>query len=254
MEIANCAFFCYFVLLLGALHFRPSLTCGSRNGYDRRGPRKPLMLQQSIPDTTEFSQQASGPANGKITRNSPEFEKLEPCYNNGIIFRDEEGTGADRLMSKVGVLSFVYILYLTFHHFKCTACNFLWGLCTLDRSACGARFSFIHRFTTTIVKKLRELFSCCRFFSLAMQREIDNVGGFSERTMAFLKTRGDRGLGRTRPTLGKFAALWRASRRPTFVRPGQNENRSFGTTCFRGWLWLGFLRKQITHTRFCPRR
>lgn len=254
MEIANCAFFCYFVLLLGVLHFRPSLTCGSRNGYDRRGPRKPLMLQQSIPDTTEFSQQASGPANGKITRNSPEFEKLEPCYNNGIIFRDEEGTGADRLMSKVGVLSFVYILYLTFHHFKCTACNFLWGLCTLDRSACGARFSFIHRFTTTIVKKLRELFSCCRFFSLAMQREIDNVGGFSERTMAFLKTRGDRGLGRTRPTLGKFAALWRASRRPTFVRPGQNENRSFGTTCFRGWLWLGFLRKQITHTRFCPRR
>ena len=156
------------------------------------------MLAQSIPDTQEFSQQASGPAKGKISRNSPEFEKLEPCYNNGIIFRDEEGTGADRLMSKVGVLSFVYFLYLTFHHFKCTACNFLWGLCTLDRSACGARCPFIHRFTTTIVKKLREL-SCCRFFSSAMQREIDNVGGFSERRMAFCKAHGDRGLGWTRP-------------------------------------------------------
>lgn len=58
------------------------------------------MLTQSIPDTSEFSQQASGPAKEKISRNSPEFEKLEPCYNNGIIFRDEEGTGADRLMSK----------------------------------------------------------------------------------------------------------------------------------------------------------
>ncbi|KAL9967466.1 hypothetical protein ACROYT_G025688 [Oculina patagonica] len=58
------------------------------------------MLQQSIPDTTENSQQASGPAKGKISRNSPEFDKLEPCYNNAIIFRDEEGTGADRLMSK----------------------------------------------------------------------------------------------------------------------------------------------------------
>lgn len=83
------------------------------------------MLQQCIPDTAEESQQASGPAKGKITRNSPELEKLEPCYNNAIIFKDEEGTGADRLMSKVRFLSFVYILYLAFHHFKCTACNFL---------------------------------------------------------------------------------------------------------------------------------
>ena len=221
MEIAKCAFFFHFILLLGVIKFRPSLSCGSRSGYGKRGPRKPLMLAQSIPDTQEFSQQASGPAKGKISRNSPEFEKLEPCYNNGIIFRDEEGTGADRLMSKVGVLSFVYFLYLTFHHFKCTACNFLWGLCTLDRSACGARCPFIHRFTTTIVKKLREL-SCCRFFSSAMQREIDNVGGFSERRMAFCKAHGDRGLGWTRPALGKFAALWRQSCRPTFVRPGHS--------------------------------
>lgn len=58
------------------------------------------MLSQYVPDTPEHSQQASGPSKGKITRNSPEFEKLEPCYNNAIIFKDEEGTGADRLMSK----------------------------------------------------------------------------------------------------------------------------------------------------------
>lgn len=243
MEVANCAFFCHFILLLVVIQFRPSLSCGSRTGYGKRGPRKPLMLTQSIPDTNEISQQASGPAKGKISRNSPEFAKLEPCYNNGIIFRDEEGTGADRLMSKVGVLSFVYFLYLTFHHFKCTACNFLWGLCTLDRSACGARCPFIHRFTTTIVKKIARTALMLSIFSLAMQREIDNVGGFSETRMAFRKARGDRGLGRTRPALAEFPALWRESRRPAFVRPGQNENRSSGTTCCRGWLWLCFLRK-----------
>ena len=115
MEIAKCAFFFHFILLLGVIKFRPSLSCGSRSDY-KKG---------RIPDTQEFSQQASGPAKGKISRNSPEFEKLEPCYNNGIIFRDEEGTGADRLMSKVGVLSFAYFLYLTSHDFKCTACKFL---------------------------------------------------------------------------------------------------------------------------------
>lgn len=125
MEITNCTIFCHFILLLVVVQFRPSLSCGSRNAYGKSRPRKPLMLQQSIPDTTENSQQASGPAKGKISRNSPEFDKLEPCYNNAIIFRDEEGTGADRLMSKVKILSFVYILYLAFHHFKCTACNFL---------------------------------------------------------------------------------------------------------------------------------
>ena len=125
MEIANCTFYCQLIILLVVVQFRPSLSCGSRNGFDKKGPRKPLMFQQSIPDTSENSQQASGPAKGKITRNSPEFEKLEPCYNNAIIFKDEEGTGADRLMSKVRILSFVYILYLAFHHFKCSACSFL---------------------------------------------------------------------------------------------------------------------------------
>ena len=66
------------------------------------------MLYQCVPDLLENSQAASGPAKGKITRNSPEFEKLEPCYNTAIIFKDEEGTGADRLMSKVSP-SLVYL-------------------------------------------------------------------------------------------------------------------------------------------------
>lgn len=125
MEITKCTVFCQLIILLAVVQFRLSLSCGSRNGYGKRGPRKPLMWQQCVPDTSENSNQASGPAKGKITRNSPEFEKLEPNYNIAIIFKDEEGTGADRLMSKVGILSFVYILYLAFHHFKCSACSFL---------------------------------------------------------------------------------------------------------------------------------
>lgn len=99
MEIGHCTFFCQLIILLVAVQFRSSLSCGSRNGYTRR-PRKPLARFHCVPDVPESSQQASGPAKGKITRNSPEFEKLEPCYNAAIIFRDEEGTGADRLMSK----------------------------------------------------------------------------------------------------------------------------------------------------------
>ena len=70
------------------------------------------MLEQFVPDTPENSQQASGPSKGKITRNSPEFDKLNLFYHNVIIFKDEEGTGEDRLMSKVAHLSFVDISYL----------------------------------------------------------------------------------------------------------------------------------------------
>ena len=115
MEIATASFFIRFtflVFLLLLVQFRLSLSCsGSTNALDKRGPRKALMLEQNVPDTSEYSQQASGPSKGKITRNSPEFDKLKPCYNNAIIFKDEEGTGADRLMSKVAHLSFVYIFY-----------------------------------------------------------------------------------------------------------------------------------------------
>lgn len=71
------------------------------------------MWKQCIPDVSENSIQASGPALGKITRNSKDFEKLEPCYNTAIIFKDEERTGADRLMSKVGIVCLHFISCLS---------------------------------------------------------------------------------------------------------------------------------------------
>lgn len=108
MAIAKSNILCQLIALFVAAQLRCSLSCGSRTGYGARNPGSPLMLYQCVPDLSENSQAASGPAKGKITRNSPEFEKLEPCYNTAIIFKDEEGTGADRLMSKVSP-SLVYL-------------------------------------------------------------------------------------------------------------------------------------------------
>ena len=108
----SCTFFGHFIPLLVVVQFsfKLTLSCGSRNALGKRGPNKPLMLKECVPDVFEQSQQASGPANGKITRNSPEFAKIKANYNSDIVFLDDERTGADRLMSTVRLVSFVYLL------------------------------------------------------------------------------------------------------------------------------------------------
>ncbi|KAH8343613.1 hypothetical protein KR059_000085 [Drosophila kikkawai] len=90
------------LLLVLPLSFTPAHSCGPGRGLGRRRERNlyPLVLKQTIPNLSEYQNGASGPLEGEIRRDSPKFKDLVPNYNRDILFRDEEGTGADRLMSK----------------------------------------------------------------------------------------------------------------------------------------------------------
>ncbi|XP_034487570.1 protein hedgehog [Drosophila innubila] len=95
-------FMALLLLLLLALNFRHAHSCGPGRGLGRRRERNlyPLVLKQTVPNLSEYQNGASGPLEGVIQRDSPKFKDLVPNYNRDILFRDEEGTGADRLMSK----------------------------------------------------------------------------------------------------------------------------------------------------------
>lgn len=68
-----------------------------------RKPRRepPLVYKEYDPNANEFSPAAAGPKEGRVRRSDSRFKSL--VYNNNpeIIFKDEEKTNEDRLMTRV---------------------------------------------------------------------------------------------------------------------------------------------------------
>ncbi|KAI9578256.1 hypothetical protein GQX74_015142 [Glossina fuscipes] len=62
---------------------------------------KPLVQKEHVPNIPEQTLGASGVSEGAIKRDSPNFKKLIWVESDYIVFKDEEGTGADRFMSRI---------------------------------------------------------------------------------------------------------------------------------------------------------
>lgn len=72
---------------------------GGRRSRLRRYP--PLVQRQYIPNVSENTLGASGRPEGPIRRRDKRFKELVQNWNPDIEFRDDERTGADRMMSQV---------------------------------------------------------------------------------------------------------------------------------------------------------
>ena len=62
---------------------------------------KPLVYKEHFPNYSERSLASSGLNTGVVARGDKRFRELVVNLNPDVKFRDEEGTGADRLMTQV---------------------------------------------------------------------------------------------------------------------------------------------------------
>ncbi|KAG5673030.1 hypothetical protein PVAND_003108 [Polypedilum vanderplanki] len=90
------------IFLILLLTVNTVFSCSPIRGMGSRKSRKltPLVFKQHVPNVLENTLGASGLHEGKISREDARFKDLIPNYNKDIIFKDEEGTGADRLMTQ----------------------------------------------------------------------------------------------------------------------------------------------------------
>lgn len=82
--------------------FRFIIACGVGKGSYTNKEFPPFTKFQQKPDEDEESSVASGPFSHKIRIGTDEFKKKIIRYiDTNVVFRDDEGNGADRYMTKV---------------------------------------------------------------------------------------------------------------------------------------------------------
>ncbi|NMH88791.1 D-alanyl-D-alanine carboxypeptidase family protein [Flavivirga algicola] len=69
----------------------------SSKSYVNAFEKKVLKLREHVPNEKEYD--VVGKISGKILRGTPEFDTLVKNENDKIVFKDEEGTGADHYMT-----------------------------------------------------------------------------------------------------------------------------------------------------------
>uniref|UniRef100_T1IHY2 Hedgehog protein n=1 Tax=Strigamia maritima TaxID=126957 RepID=T1IHY2_STRMM len=92
------------ILCTALVSTSPVDACGpGRGGSGRRAARRklmPLVFKQHVPNVSENTLGASGLPEGKVHRGDKRFHELVVNRNLDIVFKNEEGTGTDWLMTQ----------------------------------------------------------------------------------------------------------------------------------------------------------